>query len=75
MAESNGRPFGHQVLAVSGMTCSGCVKSVERALLRVPGVERALVDLSAGQAVVEGNASTESLVNAVQEAGYEVRPA
>ena len=75
MDQPNVLPSSRQVLVVSGMTCGGCVKSVERALLRVPGVERALVDLSAGHAVIEGIASTEALVNAVQEAGYEVRPA
>lgn len=75
MAEPNTLSLGRQVLAVSGMSCGGCVNSVERALLRVPGVERAVVDLAAGQAVVEGNVSTEALVNAVQEAGYEVHPA
>ncbi len=75
MAQPNVLPSSRQVLVVCGMTCGGCVQSVERALLRVPGVERALVDLSTGQAVIEGNASTEALVNAVQETGYEVRPA
>jgi cation transport ATPase len=28
-------------LAVEGMTCASCVRRVERALLRVPGVEEA----------------------------------
>ena len=63
-----------QSLMISGMTCDGCVKSVERVLLRVPGVERALVDLSTGKAVVGGNVSTEALVEAVEAAGFGAQP-
>lgn len=73
MAESNMRSR-QQVLAISGMTCGGCVKRVEQALLRVPGVDSALVNLSAGQAVVDGSASTDALVGAVEAAGYGARP-
>lgn len=59
-------------LKVSGMTCPHCVKNVTQALRAQPGVETADVSLEDGQAVVSGSADRDSLVNAVQEAGYGV---
>lgn len=64
------------VLKVEGMTCGGCVNSVERALERVPGVTRARADLKSGTAVVEGSGlEIERLAAALEDAGYEGRPA
>jgi copper chaperone CopZ len=40
-------------LQVKGMTCQGCVRSIEMKLAKVPGVESARVDLGAGRATVE----------------------
>ena len=65
----------HVTLAVEGMTCGSCVRSVERALTRVPGVERAIVDLASGRAHIGGNARPEDLISAVQSAGYQARVA
>ena len=65
----------HVTLAIEGMTCGSCVRSVERALTRVPGVERAVVDLASGRAHVEGNALPEDLMSAVRSAGYQARVA
>ena len=58
-------------IAVGGMTCSGCVSSVTRALSRVPGVAHVAVDLDAGRARVEGTASPDALLAAVTKAGYD----
>lgn len=63
------------VLQVGGMTCDGCVNAVTRVLSKVPGVDRAMVDLQAGQAHIQGGAAPEALVAAVQRAGYEARVA
>lgn len=60
-------------LAVSGMTCGGCVENVKRALEKVPGVLSAEVDLVAQRAVVtlaSDAVTTASLVLAVKVAGY-----
>jgi copper chaperone CopZ len=57
---------------VAGMSCSGCVESVARALRRVPGVREVHVSLERGEAEVEGEAPREDLVRAVEAAGYEV---
>jgi copper chaperone CopZ len=58
-------------LSIEGMTCSGCVKAVTRALSQVPGVTAVTVDLDAGQAMIEGNVSPRSLVAAVEQAGFD----
>ncbi|MEW5931671.1 MAG: heavy-metal-associated domain-containing protein [Gemmatimonadota bacterium] len=60
-------------LSVIGMTCGSCRRHVEEALLGVPGVRAAQVDVGAGRAEVAydpGSAAPEQLVGAVREAGY-----
>ena len=61
-------------LAIEGMTCGSCVSHVERALLKVPGVSAATVNLATGKAsiLLHGSiASIEDLEAAVRSAGYE----
>ncbi len=60
-------------LNISGMTCASCVRRVERALSKVPGVESANVNLAAERATVTYDshaATTADLVVAVERAGY-----
>jgi len=59
-----------QRLAVSGMTCSGCVNAVTRVLSRVPGVADVRVALDTGRAEVAGTAPADALIAAVRKAGY-----
>jgi len=63
-------------LAVSGMTCAACVRRVERALGKVPGVETAAVNLATEQAIVtlSGQATINDLISAVDAAGYGATP-
>ncbi|WP_186099733.1 heavy metal translocating P-type ATPase [Burkholderia gladioli] len=62
-------------LRVTGMTCGGCARRVEKALAAVPGVAQAKVDLAATRAEVEFAADAEvdaqALVAAVAAAGYQ----
>lgn len=69
-------PLAPLSLPIEGMTCASCVKRVEKALARVPGVrdvavnlatERAMVHLEGGQAV-----DLSALTAAVSQAGYAV---
>lgn len=60
-----------QIIAIEGMTCASCVARVERALLRVPGVQEASVNLATEKASVTGNADPAALVSAVEGAGYD----
>jgi len=62
-------------LAVRGMTCGNCARTVERTLASTPGVSKASVDLQGGQASVEYDADRvkpEALAEAVRDLGYEV---
>ena len=61
-------------LAIGGMTCSGCVKAVTRAVSQVPGVTTVEVDLAGGRARIAGQAGLADLVAAVEQAGFEARP-
>ena len=62
-------------LAVRGMTCGNCARSVERKLASTPGVAKALVDLDAARATVEYDpdvVNPEALAGEVRRLGYEV---
>ena len=61
-------------LAVEGMTCASCVGRVEKALMAVPGVTGAVVNLATERASVQGMANPQALVAAIARAGYEARP-
>jgi copper chaperone len=59
-------------LTINGMTCKHCVAAVEKALAAVDGVEEVIqVTLEPGGATLKGHASTEALIAAVKDAGYE----
>lgn len=57
-------------LAVTGMTCDGCVNAVTRVLSRVPGADQVRVDLESGRAEIAGSAAPDALLAAVRKAGY-----
>lgn len=57
-------------LPVLGMTCASCVGRVERAILAVPGVRRASVNLAAERAHVEGG-DPAAVGAAIRAVGYE----
>ena len=60
------------VLQVEGMTCASCVARVEKALLKVPGVVSASVNLATDRATVQALSTAPALVlkAAVEKAGY-----
>ncbi len=58
-------------LTLSGLHCGNCVKSVEKALNEVPGVEKVSVTLSPQQAIVEGKVEAQTLIDAIDEIGFE----
>ena len=61
-------------LAIEGMTCASCVGRVEKALMAVPGVTGASVNLATERASITGTADEQSLIAAVAAAGYTARP-
>ncbi|WP_157375300.1 heavy metal translocating P-type ATPase [Alcanivorax hongdengensis] len=59
-----------QQLSISGATCASCVSSIEKALRHTPGVTDASMNLADRSARVQGSASLDSLIRAVENAGY-----
>ncbi len=58
---------------ISGMTCASCVATVERAVLRLTGVQSCEVALAEGSARVEHDAiraSPDAIIAAISSAGY-----
>jgi P-type Cu+ transporter len=61
-------------LQVSGMTCASCVAHIEKALLSLPGVQSAVVNLGLSTArvsYVPGAVTASQMKKAVRAAGYE----
>ncbi len=59
-------------IGIEGMSCGGCVLSVEKALSGVRGVTRATVSLADKRAEVEGDAlDAAALRDAVEAAGFD----
>jgi cation transport ATPase len=67
-----GENFMIKKLKIEGMSCKHCSGRVEKILKGLPGVEKAVVDLDAGQAEVfiQNELSDQALTQPVTEAGY-----
>ena len=60
-------------MQVEGMTCQGCVRSVEKKLSGVHGVEYTHVNLGAGHVTVEfddAQTNPQTLLSAVEQIGF-----
>ncbi len=55
---------------VTGMSCAACQTRVEKAVSKVPGVTSCSVSLLTNSMGVEGTASEEAIIQAVENAGY-----
>ena len=55
---------------VTGMSCAACSTRVEKAVSKVPGVSACSVSLLTNSMGVEGSASPDSVIAAVEAAGY-----
>lgn len=66
-------PLDTFTLAIGGMTCASCSARVERSLRKVAGVHAASVNLATEKAAVSVDPAVpvETLIAAVQKAGYE----
>ena len=52
------------------MSCAACAARVEKAVNHVPGVESCSVSLLTNSMGVEGAASEQDIIKAVEQAGY-----
>lgn len=62
-----------QTLVIEGAGCASCVGKIEKALMAVPGVQTAEMNFANRTVQVQGSAATESLVKAVEQAGYNAK--
>lgn len=63
-----------ETVAVEGMTCDGCVRSVTRAVSALPGVESVAVDLAGRRATVRydvARVSLDRVREAIRDAGFD----
>lgn len=58
-------------LTVTGMSCGHCEQTVVEALEALDGVSSASADNEADRAVIEGDAELDSMIAAIEDAGYE----
>ena len=59
---------------VMGMSCAACQARVEKAVGGLPGVDSCVVNLLTNSMGVEGSATTEDIIKAVRDAGYDASP-
>jgi len=74
-----GYPARHAAieLSVEGLHCASCVGRVETALIAVPGVVEARVNLATQRALVdtvEGVAPVDALIHAIEQSGFTAHP-
>ena len=55
---------------VTGMSCAACSARVEKAVSKVPGVTSCSVSLLTNSMGVDGTASAQEIIRAVEQAGY-----
>ena len=56
-------------IGINGMHCAACSARVEKAVLKVPGIESCSVSLLTNSMGVEGSASPREIIAAVEAAG------
>ena len=75
LAPAAGGPVPREIrVPIAGMSCASCVARVEKALLAVPGVTAASVNLATEVATLQAppSVTTNAIQEAVTKAGYEV---
>jgi len=58
-------------LSVGGMSCAGCVSSVENAINHVDGIVSVNVNFAEHTALVTGTVEVKQIINAIKDAGYD----
>ena len=60
-------------LTVEGMTCMGCVASVEKALKKLDPAARVEIDLASGRVEVEGAVGFDAAKDVIEASGFDVK--
>jgi copper chaperone len=61
-------------LTVEGMSCQHCVMNVQKALDRIEGIRSSTVSVGSVTVDIADPAQKDSVVKAIQDAGYKVVP-
>lgn len=65
------------ILRSDELSCPSCIPKIEKALLALPGVEKAEVKFASGRIEVEHNpalSDVDALVNSIAKTGYTAKP-
>ena len=71
--ENNSYNLGDDIMQrydVTGMSCAACSARVEKAVSKVEGVDTVAVNLLTNSMTVEGDVSADTVIRAVEDAGY-----
>lgn len=60
-------------LHITGMSCNHCKTNVENIIKSIPGVTKVEINLTDGQAIINGSASLESIRQAVESIGFGIK--
>ena len=63
------------VLEVHGMSCAHCVSAITSAVATLPGVTDVDVDLAGSVVRISGTPSQAAVIEAIEDAGYDVASA
>ncbi len=61
-----------KIINIEGMSCNHCVAHVKEALEGISGVNLVSVSLEEKNAIVETEVNNDTLINAIEEEGYDV---
>ncbi|MGI4861430.1 MAG: cation transporter, partial [Janthinobacterium lividum] len=61
-------------LDITGMSCASCAARIEKVVSRVPGVAAINVNLATERARIRASTATDTLVAAIERAGFGARP-
>ena len=61
------------ILNVKGMTCQGCVRSVDKIVKRADPQAQVQIDLPTGRLEADTSASAQSLISAINAAGFQAQ--
>jgi len=59
-------------LKIEGMTCMGCVQSVERAVLKADPNAKVTIDLASGRLDLDGSLDRDAARKVVEATGFDV---
>lgn len=67
-----GQTMEQHEIRIEGMTCGGCVRAVEKAIVAADPAAQAQVDLAAAKAAIRSGLPRSVFVEAIEAAGYDV---